>query len=849
MRILALIILALIMATALATAAAGLPAELDQAARQTACKPGGFTLIRFNGGSEARGKADASFSVFLDSSATQGDSAFRAAMSTWSSVSGSRWRYSLAGYRDGVSSSDGQMSVLRGGRGFPNGVLATTLVTAVGSTGEIVDSDIFFNPEMRFSTAPGPGEFDFESVALHEMGHGLGLDHNDACSPARTVMQSALSSGALVRSLAGPEQEGARFLYPGFNAGGEGGSGVVVTASPSSLLFSGAVSSGNPAPQTISLTGAPGALWVAVASATGGRNWLRIDSDGGRLPALIGVSISTDGLTPGFYAGRVSIASGNTQRDVGVSLNLASPPGPALELSPARLSFTSLAGGSAAVTGSLSLSGTAGLAWSATASAQGGDWLRVVPSSGTLPATLNVILSPAGLSVQIHSGTIRVSAAGLTRETAVALEITAQPKLTVDPAGVLLTAQAGSAAPGCANVKIGALADAAVEWTARAGAPWLSVSPPSGRSPSVLGICASPAGLIAGDYSSSVSIAAAAPAVGESLAVSFAVTPPVAVAEGGVVNAASLAAGQPVAPGAILSVFGTNLAAKVESAPGFPLPLELGGSRVQIGGLTARLLYVSPEQINLVAPAQLGSLAGSATTLTVYQDRLASPPARVRVAAAAPGVFTLLRQGAGAGAVTHADGSVVSRLAPVAAEETVLIYLTGLGRLEPPIAEGAAAPAQPLSRAAEPVRVLVDGEAARVEFAGASPGFSGLQVVAATLPARLARRYPEIVVEAGGVPSNRFTAGGPSLLEVTPGVTRAGTEATLTLRGLHLPESSLVQAGNLKIPASVEPDGRTLRVVLPASVLSAPGTLSLTVADADAPGEPASNPVFLTIER
>jgi hypothetical protein len=60
------------------------------------------------------------------------------------------------------------------------GVLGLTLSTFDTITGEVVDSDIFFNSVELWSVAEAgqEGRFDLESVAVHEAGHFLGLDHS-----------------------------------------------------------------------------------------------------------------------------------------------------------------------------------------------------------------------------------------------------------------------------------------------------------------------------------------------------------------------------------------------------------------------------------------------------------------------------------------------------------------------------------------------------------------------------------------------------------------------------------------------------------------------------------------------
>jgi hypothetical protein len=89
----------------------------------------------------------------------------------------------------------------------------------------------------------------------------------------------------------------------------------------------------------------------------------------------------------------------------------------------------------------------------------------------------------------------------------------------------------------------------------------------------------------------------------------------------GVVNAD----GQPgpVAPGAIVSLFGSNLAPRTAQASTSPWPKLLQSTSVFINGIAAPLSYVSPAQINLQIPS--GTLPGQATVTVVVGDRVLAP--------------------------------------------------------------------------------------------------------------------------------------------------------------------------------------------------------------------------------
>jgi hypothetical protein len=78
----------------------------------------------------------------------------------------------------------------------------------------VYDSDIVFNPNAHFSTStpPLPNDFDLQSVAAHETGHALGLDHSGV---AHAVMFPFGDTGASQqRTPSTDDLMAISFLYP-----------------------------------------------------------------------------------------------------------------------------------------------------------------------------------------------------------------------------------------------------------------------------------------------------------------------------------------------------------------------------------------------------------------------------------------------------------------------------------------------------------------------------------------------------------------------------------------------------------------------------------------------------------
>jgi len=213
-----------------------------------------------------------------------------------------------------------------------------------------------------------------------------------------------------------------------------------------------------------------------------------------------------------------------------------------------------------------------------------------------------------------------------------------------------------------------------------------------------------------------------------------------------VTNAASYSA-DAIAPGALISLFGSGLAPDTAAAPGTPLPLSLADVAVTINGVPAPVLYVSAHQINAQVPN--GIPPGSATVL-VRVTGVLSPAFTITVQSAAPGVFMNTQ---GQAAVLNADGSVNTPANPAVGGTIVSLFFTGQGPVAQPVDDGAAPAAGTAVSATLPASATIGVVPADIRYVGLAPLYPGLAQMNLQIPQLASGTYP-VVVKIGGVASN-----------------------------------------------------------------------------------------------
>jgi uncharacterized protein (TIGR03437 family) len=190
-----------------------------------------------------------------------------------------------------------------------------------------------------------------------------------------------------------------------------------------------------------------------------------------------------------------------------------------------------------------------------------------------------------------------------------------------------------------------------------------------------------------------------------------------------IVNAADFS--QPVAPGGLVTVLGSDLSPVSQSSRQIPLPTALGESCLTVNGIPVPVLFVSPRQIN----AQLPFSVDGSTTLVLRTPSGVSDNFNVTIQPAAPSIFRNGIAGPDSDIPTvirSNNNQVVTVSNPIHHGDALTIYATGLGRTSPAVETGVPAPADPLASAIIPPVVTIGGVPVEVTYAGLAPGEVGI---------------------------------------------------------------------------------------------------------------------------
>jgi uncharacterized protein (TIGR03437 family) len=384
-----------------------------------------------------------------------------------------------------------------------------------------------------------------------------------------------------------------------------------------------------------------------------------------------------------------------------------------------------------------------------TATAPGGNWLSVTPPSGTTPAALSIDFSISGLQPGVYTGTVTVRS-GTANPVAISVTLIVITDSTlvlqVSPGSFSFSTLTGGQAPPSQSLAVTVTGDAVI-FEAGVSAPpngkWLLVSPAGGATPQKLAVSVDPKTLSPGTYNGSITVRVQGiPGSAQTIPVTFSVSTPTArpsINQNGVASAANLSAA--ISPGTWVSIFGSNLSSttRLWRAADFIngiLPAALDGVSVSINGKQAVVEFVSPTQVNVLAPddvstglvfVQLTGPAGTSDNALALEQTIA------------PALFQFPAGATAYVAGTHPDGSLLAGTVliqqgipgtPAKPGETISVYGTGFGATQPAISATALVPSPLVLANPQDLRVRIGGVDAAIAFAGLiSPGLYQFNVV------------------------------------------------------------------------------------------------------------------------
>lgn len=238
-----------------------------------------------------------------------------------------------------------------------------------------------------------------------------------------------------------------------------------------------------------------------------------------------------------------------------------------------------------------------------------------------------------------------------------------------------------------------------------------------------------------------------------------------------VVSGASFAPGKKISPREHITLFGNNLTRDEKSTDWMEPKFELAGASVKICGISSRMIYASPTQLNVVTPSDL--------TIGAECDVVASSPyGTASFTTAIPvadqnlalfGFYPTLRSTGGVfpiqlPIITNAKwqllGPPISDLNPTVVQpkrgEVIVAWGTGCGVRFP---DAKNTPMTGIVMSVMP-KITVGGIPAKVEWAGLAPGFDALCQFNFQVPSDLPPGSPEVpvplVMEEGGESSSLY---------------------------------------------------------------------------------------------
>ena len=522
-------------------------------------------------------------------------------------------------------------------------------------------------------------------------------------------------------------------------------------ANPSTLTFSAFQGRSNPASQAVSITTSDGSTQGFTVTAM--PSFVSVTPGSGAAsgnPTTLTVSVNTSALRTGANTGTIMITLVDGQTaNITVNATLGqftisvnpNPPSP----------VTLTQSKSQAIPFQVGTADNAATPVSVTTQTNNGSGWLTAPASITAPQQVLVTVAAGSMPAGTYTGSVTFactsSSVCASVTVPVMLTVTTLATLSANPASLSFQVSGASLpAPQTVNVTSSDQTQQGFSFTYAPQGSWLTVTANQSTTPATL--TASIVSLPTQNSSGSITITPVdgAPVVNVPVSFLTAANQPV-IPTGGVIFASSYGAFPVITSGGFVEIYGSNLATTTgdwgSSFVNGVAPTSLSGVKVQIDNKPAFVAFVSPGQVNVLAPD--GIAVGGTVQVVLSNANGTSAPVAVRSAALQPGLLAPAglningKQYVGALHVQDNSNSFVlptganGNSRPAQPGEVIVMYGLGFGPGTPAIAVGTLE--TQANTLQSPFQMFFGSAGAIVQYDGLAPGYAGLYQFNVQVPA------------------------------------------------------------------------------------------------------------------
>jgi uncharacterized protein (TIGR03437 family) len=499
--------------------------------------------------------------------------------------------------------------------------------------------------------------------------------------------------------------------------------------------------------------------FVSISNFTGSQFQITVDATSLKVgPTSAVVTVQSSGGSPFLPA------------SVGISINVTAPPPPVTPLaSPSSLTFSAVQGQAGNPTPQFVNVTTSDGSTLTVNVTNAPSFVSVTPPSAvasSAPATFSVTVNASALKPGSNTGSITFTlVSGGTVTIGVSASLNMPANLSAVPTSLSFQTSSGVSLPPPQTITVSSSDQSiqAFNYTFAPQGSWLKVT--SNQVVTQATLTASIVFLPPQNSSGSITITPVNGTAVITIPVSLAVpaNQPV-IPTGGVIFASSYGAFSTITSGGFVEIYGSNLAGGTadwgSSFKNGVAPTSLSGVTVQIDGKPAFVNYVSPGQVNVLAPDNLA--VGGTVNLVLSNANGTSLPVAVKSAAVEPGLLAPANfkiNGTQYVTAFLPDGNyalptgAIGNSRPAKPGEVVVMYGLGFGPVNPALATGTLETVQ--NTLQNPLQVLIGGVSAALPYDGLAPGFAGLYQFNVTIPSVPDNNAVPLTFNLGGVPGGQ----------------------------------------------------------------------------------------------